>query len=182
MINVTYVGDVLVAYKATGDKNVPKGEVTFKVDLSPKIDPDAILEPIELSYTASKQWGLKYLSRFHGEGQIAEAGFKRPQFIDGQLILVNKYFSFAYSSLNMQIFFGRPSPDMTLKLFRESYEQSSNAESDANHLERCFEETEELMMMESEDNDNDEDLDGTDDDDLPSIPRNNFYDMDGAFQ
>ena len=31
MINVTYHGDLLLAYKVTGDKNVPRGELTFQV-------------------------------------------------------------------------------------------------------------------------------------------------------
>ena len=35
MINVTYHGDLLIAYKVTGDKNVPRGEITFQVDLNP---------------------------------------------------------------------------------------------------------------------------------------------------
>jgi Cyclin D1 binding domain len=33
LINVTYVGDTLVATKVTGDKNVPRGEVSFVPDL-----------------------------------------------------------------------------------------------------------------------------------------------------
>jgi len=36
MINITYVGNTLVAHKVTGDENVPKGEATFKVDLNPQ--------------------------------------------------------------------------------------------------------------------------------------------------
>jgi Cyclin D1 binding domain len=32
LINVTYVGDTLVATKVTGDKNVPRGEVSFAPD------------------------------------------------------------------------------------------------------------------------------------------------------
>ena len=35
MINVTYVGDTLIAFKVTGDKNVPRGEITFQADLTP---------------------------------------------------------------------------------------------------------------------------------------------------
>ena len=37
MINITYSGETLIATKVTGDRNVPKGEVTFTVDLAPQI-------------------------------------------------------------------------------------------------------------------------------------------------
>ena len=36
MINVIYSGDTLVAHKVTGDANVPRGEVSFTADLSPR--------------------------------------------------------------------------------------------------------------------------------------------------
>lgn len=169
MINVTYSGDTLVAYKVTGDKNVPKGEISFQCDLSPQVDPEEILEPIELSSEASKQWGLKYLSRFNGEGQIAGPGFTQPQFAEGQLILVNKYFSFAFTPLNMQVFFGRPSPELTIKLLRESEEQQSDKDDAALHLTRCMEETEHMM---EEDTDNS----------VPGFSQAEYYDADGCFE
>ena len=69
MINVTYVGDTILAYKATGDKNVPQGQLSFTVDLSPKLEKESFLEPIELGEAAARQWGAKFLSRFSGKGQ-----------------------------------------------------------------------------------------------------------------
>jgi len=120
MINVTYVEDTIIAYKVTGDKNVPKGEVTFTVDLSPNALIEAGLEPIELAEDASTQWGTKHLPRFPGKGQVAAEGFVNSQWIEGQLIIVGDYFSFAWVPLGHQIFFGRPSPELTLKMLRES--------------------------------------------------------------
>eukprot|EP00568_Trieres_chinensis_P006186 CAMPEP_0183307318 /NCGR_PEP_ID=MMETSP0160_2-20130417/17260_1 /TAXON_ID=2839 ORGANISM="Odontella Sinensis, Strain Grunow 1884" /NCGR_SAMPLE_ID=MMETSP0160_2 /ASSEMBLY_ACC=CAM_ASM_000250 /LENGTH=388 /DNA_ID=CAMNT_0025470879 /DNA_START=73 /DNA_END=1239 /DNA_ORIENTATION=+ len=120
MINVTYAGDSIIAYKVTGDKNVPKGEVTFTVDLSPDAAIKAGLEPIELSDGASDQWGTKHLARFPGKGQVAAEGFQNSQWMEGQLIMVGEYFSFAWVPLGHQIFFGRPSAELTLKMLKAS--------------------------------------------------------------
>jgi len=151
MINVTYTGDVLTAHKVTGDKHVPKGEVTFQVDLSPSSK--ECLDPIELSSDAFDQWGAKYLQRHAGKGQVAADGFVNHQWLDGQLILVNQYFSFAWLPTGHQVFFGRPSPELTLKLLRESglHPQMFPGHnvigeemelSPRQHLARCLEETE----------------------------------------
>jgi len=129
MINVTYQGDQLIAYKVTGDKNVPKGEITFQVDLSP-IEPKMIgngdtpempLQPISLTEKAAKKWGTKQLPRYKGLGQVAEPGLKNQQWMDAQLIIIGEeYFSFAWVPIETQIFFGRPSPELALKMLRES--------------------------------------------------------------
>ena len=173
MINVTYVEDTLVATKVTGDLNVPKGEITFTADLHPRPlpastpgdddlhtdDPNSrYLEPIELSDAASKQWGHKHLPRFHGQGQAAEEGYVNSQWMDGQLILVGEYFSFAWIPLGHQIFFGRPSAELTLKMLKQSKmaeygatdSGSPSAVAEMRALaQRCFEETE-LMLGDEE--------------------------------
>jgi hypothetical protein len=65
MINVTYSGDQLIAYKVTGDKNIPRGHVTFTADLSPpgyssSLDSETVaLDPIVLSDGSAKKWGTK---------------------------------------------------------------------------------------------------------------------------
>ena len=150
MINVTYTGDTLVAYKVTGDQNVPKGEVTFKADLSPEATEKSGLEPIELTSDASKQWGTSHLPRYPGEGQVAAEGFVNNQFVDGQLILVGEYFSFAWVPMGHQIFFGRPSPELTLKMLKESRMRELGLATEGMkdvaemraHAMRCLEETE----------------------------------------
>jgi hypothetical protein len=138
MINVTYHGDLLVAYKVTGDKNVPRGEITFQVDLSP-VPPRVVggdnimsslayssttmepLQPISLNGKAARKWGTTQLPRHVGLGQVAEPGFTNNQWMDGQLIIIGeKYFSFAWVPIEQQIFFGRPSPELALKMLRES--------------------------------------------------------------
>mmetsp|Transcript_35331 Transcript_35331/g.74637 ORF Transcript_35331/g.74637 Transcript_35331/m.74637 type:complete len:431 (-) Transcript_35331:174-1466(-) len=125
MINITYTGDQLVAYKVTGDKNIPRGEITFTADLSPRDDStyqqSPTLDPISLSETSAKKWGTRQLPRFPGQGHAAEPGFVNNQFMEGQLVVIGEgdYFSFAWVPLEHQIFFGRPSPELTLKMLRE---------------------------------------------------------------
>lgn len=140
MINVTYIGDTLVAHKVTGAKNVPKGEPTFQVDLNPKVvSPSKILKPIELTDAAINQWGTKHLSRFAGVGHVAGEGYVNSQWLEGQLILVGEYFSFAWLPLGHQVFFGRPSPELTLKMLKEIGPAASDKA--RYFLERCMEET-----------------------------------------
>jgi hypothetical protein len=139
MINITYTGDQLIAYKVTGDKNVPKGEITFQADLSP-LQPRIVgsnndqnggamasskqsepLQPIFLTEKASKKWGTAQLPRYKGLGQVAESGFQNHQWMEGQLIIIgDEYFSFAWVPIEQQIFFGRPSPELALKMLRSS--------------------------------------------------------------
>lgn len=155
MINVTYTGankDILIAYKVTGKKNVPKGEVTFQVDLSDssKVANDK-LAPIELSDKAARQWGSRFLHRFAGRGQVSAEGYRNSQWMEGHLILVNEYFSFAWLPIGHQVFFGRPSAELTLKLMKES--QYNNSDDRVRQfLTKCLEETESLEdEMEFED-------------------------------
>lgn len=129
LINITYVGDVLIAEKVTGaNSNVPKGAITFQADLNPlkqgnilrESDEDS-LHPIVLTEKASKKWGTKKLPRYSGLGQVAEPGNKNSQWMDGQLIIIgNEYFSFAWLPIEQQIFFGRPSPELALKMLRDN--------------------------------------------------------------
>jgi hypothetical protein len=147
MINVTYHGDTLIAQKVTGTKNVPKGQPTFEVDLSPRMADDTddeLLEPIELGDNAARQWGCKYLQRFGGRGQVAAEGYQDSQWIDGQLIMVNEYFSFAWLPIGHQVFFGRPTPELILKLMKDEKRRETGDCSERAHLEKCWEETEHL--------------------------------------
>lgn len=95
LVNVTYIGDTLIARKVTGDKNVPKGEISFQVDLSPLLfhknsqnSDENALPPIILSEDASNKWGTKELTRYRGLGQVAEEGFKNNQWMEGQVRLI----------------------------------------------------------------------------------------------
>ena len=129
LINITYVADTLIAEKVTGaNSNVPKGAITFQADLNPlkagnifrRDSGESSLQPIVLTEKASKKWGTKKLPRYSGIGQVAEANYKNNQWMDGQLIIIgDEYFSFAWLPIEQQIFFGRPSPELALKMLRD---------------------------------------------------------------
>jgi hypothetical protein len=156
MINVTYQGDILTAYKVTGDRNVPKGQASFTVNLSldaPDISSsslsrkDAILQPIEIAPEAAEQWGNKFLQRFSGKGHVASKGFVNSQWMDGQLILVGEHFSFVWLPIGHQVFFGRPSSELTLKLLGQNGQgqfggSGATDDKEREHMFRCLEETE----------------------------------------
>lgn len=128
LINITYVGDTLIAEKITGDNNVPRGAISFQVDLHPlkrhqqkTISREAPLQPIMLTEKAAQKWGTRKLPRYAGQGQVAEESFTNNRWMDGQLIIIgDEYFSFAWLPIEQQIFFGRPSPELALKMLRDS--------------------------------------------------------------
>jgi len=126
LINVTYSGDTLIATKVTGDQNVPKGATTFTVDLAPQFSSQADgafapdLAPIELRAPAREHWGRRYLPRHAGRGQVASPGFENARWLEGQMILVGRFFAFAWVPLGHQVFFGRPSAELVLKMLKEA--------------------------------------------------------------
>merc|ERR1711908_108211 len=64
--------------------------------------------------------GTKQLPRYAGSGQVAEENFSNNQWMEGQLIVIGtEYFSFAWIPIEQQIFFGRPSPELAIKMLRE---------------------------------------------------------------
>ena len=78
------------------------------------------LQPIILTDRAARKWGTRQLPRYSGIGQVAEEGFVNNQWMDGQLIIIgDEYFSFAWIPIEQQIFFGRPSPELALKMLRD---------------------------------------------------------------
>lgn len=154
MINVTYSGDSLIATKVTGDKNVPKGEVTFSVDLTPQISSNGQtthLEPIELDSKAQNQWGKKYLPRHVGKGQVASENFTNAQWMDGQMIIVGRFFSFAWVPIGHQIFFGRPSSELTIKMLKEAKEDELKSDHVAVMRDAAMNMMEETYWSEKED-------------------------------
>jgi len=134
-----------------------------------------VLSPIELGDSAAKQWGCKYLQRFAGQGQVASEGYRDSQWMEGQLILVNEYFSFAWLPIGHQVFFGRPTPELILKLMKDenTREKANDHLSPArSFLEKCWEETEHI------EDDMEVDLDQP----QHSASTSLYYDQEGSFE
>jgi Cyclin D1 binding domain len=133
IINITYVGDTLVASKVTGDTNVPRGQTTFTADLSPSWNESA-LQPLPITVGSH----TTHLDRYAGKGQVAQEGFIGNRFVDGQLVILESCFSFVWMPLRHQVVFKRPTPEQTIALLRDIYSQEDELENMREHLTRCL--------------------------------------------
>ena len=133
-MNVTYIGDTIVATKVTGDINVPRGEVSFTANLAPQNA--SALEPLKVSFDrqASTQ-----LPRFLGKGQIAKAGFQESKYVDGQFVLFDKHFSFVWIPSRHHVLFRRPTPTQIIELMRDDISKEDELGNMRSHISRCFE-------------------------------------------
>ncbi len=142
LVNVTYVGDTLVATKVSGECVIPKGEVLFRADLSPQSNDKNSkqkLDPIPLTGAIASKFGTQKLERYIGEGQLSSSeDYKDSEFVEGQLIMFDGYFSFLYLPSKQHIFFSRPSPELTLHLMRDIISVEDELENMKDHLNRCF--------------------------------------------
>jgi hypothetical protein len=156
IINVTYVGDTLLATKATGDVNVPRGEISFSANFSPR-NGTPTLEPLKLSFgTSSSASSTAKLPRFAGKGQIAKPGFIDHKYVDGQLILFERgHFSFIWlqSPTKHHVLFRRPTPEQTIELLRDIISKEDELENMREHVARCFDmdRTESLARQHAQD-------------------------------
>ena len=148
LINVTYVGDTLLAAKVSGDENVPRGQVSFTADLAPKNE--SVLEPLRLSLDQSSSTATK-LPRFPGKGQVAKPGFVDHKFVDGQLVMFDAHFSFVWIPTRHHVLFRRPTPEQIISLLRDPISKEDEVENMRSHVERCFgmDMTESLARQES---------------------------------
>lgn len=135
LVNVTYVGDTLIASKVTGDVNVPRGQVSFTADLSPRNS--SALEPLTLSVDQSSTKAAK-LARYPGQGQVAKPGFVDHKYIHGQLVMFDRHFSFVWVPTRHHVLFRRPTPEQTLLLLRDTIAKEDELENMRDHLQRCF--------------------------------------------
>ena len=132
MINVTYTGDSLVATKVTGDDNVPRGQTSFTTDLSPSNA--SSLEPLKVSFDRE----ATQLLRYPGKGQIAKKGFTDKKFVEGQLVMFDKHFSFVWIPTRHHVLFRRPTPEQTLSLLRDVIAKEDEVQNMRDHLTRCL--------------------------------------------
>ncbi len=132
VINITYTGDEMVATKVTGDPHVPRGKVSFTVNVKPCNA--TALPPVKL-VTDHRSGEFR---RFPGRGQVSQKGFKNNRFVEGQLILFENRFSFVWIPTKHHVLFHRPSPETTLKLLRNTISKEDEIENMRNHVSRCF--------------------------------------------
>jgi hypothetical protein len=123
----------LVATKTTGDTNVPRGQVSFTADLSP-----------------SRHNNETTVTRYQGQGQVAQHGFVQHKFVNGHLLLQEhsiytsdtdsyKGFSFVwYAERQHKVVFQRPTPQQTLNLLRDTLSREDELENMRTHLTRCL--------------------------------------------
>lgn len=135
LVNVTYVADTMVATKVTGDVNVPRGQVSFVADLAPR---NNSLSPLKLTLDQSSQTA-RQLPRFPGQGHVAKRGFKSPKYIEGQLVLFERHFSFVWLETRHHVLFQRPTPEQTIAMLRDEISREDEIENMRYHLQRCFE-------------------------------------------
>jgi Cyclin D1 binding domain len=134
LINVTYVGDTMLAAKVTGEENVPRGELTFTVDLTPRNDS---LDPLKLRVGPTSEATTR-LPRYYGRGQVAKRGFADHKFVEGQLVMFERHFSFVWVPIRHHVLFRRPTPEQTLTLLRDQLAKEDELENVREYLRRCF--------------------------------------------
>eukprot|EP00535_Pseudo-nitzschia_heimii_P009639 CAMPEP_0197191968 /NCGR_PEP_ID=MMETSP1423-20130617/24328_1 /TAXON_ID=476441 /ORGANISM="Pseudo-nitzschia heimii, Strain UNC1101" /LENGTH=315 /DNA_ID=CAMNT_0042644767 /DNA_START=279 /DNA_END=1223 /DNA_ORIENTATION=+ len=132
LINITYSGDELIATKAIGDVNVPRGEISFIVNVQPSNT--TALPPVKL-VTDHRSGEFR---RFPGRGQVSRKGFKDNRFVEGQMILFETRFSFVWTPTKHHVLFHRPSPETTIRLLRTTISREDEVENMRTHLSRCF--------------------------------------------
>ena len=117
-VEVKYEGDTLIATKKSGEqRNIPVGEVSFYADLSPscvssELSSECLLT-FELPPEIATNWHGLRLARFPGWGQIADEEYKNPEWVRGELVMVDKSnFVFIWEPIQYHIFFTKPPPYM----------------------------------------------------------------------
>jgi len=166
LINVTYVGNTLIATKVRGN------DITFQADLHPlrfhsndddDDDGDAkdslsttmsdkknkkreseshMLEPIALGERAAKKFGTRLLTRYKGLGCRETANKKEQPWTDGQLVIVSQdYFGFVWSERPKQqkVMFARPSDELVLQLLSSRPTSKDDIPTQTRYITRCLE-------------------------------------------
>lgn len=76
--------------------------------------------------------------------------FADAQWVEGQLIMVGEYFSFAWVPIGHQIFFGRPSLELTLKMLKEGTANQDGMDDVRAQLKRVYDDSEEVHRLDQQ--------------------------------
>jgi len=136
LVNVTYTGDVMI-----GTRLKNKGGVCFESDLSPSIESaHPNLAPIKLDSSVASKWGVEKLERYAGKARdTLSKRSANTDFLDGNLIVFDGYFSFLWIPTRQHVFFSRPKSETIVKLMRDSISAEDETANMMNHVSKCFE-------------------------------------------
>lgn len=78
------------------------------------------------------------LLRYPGKGQVAQPGFVNSKYVEGQMVMFDKHFSFVWIPTRHHVLFRRPTPEQTIKLLRDTIAKEDEVENMRDHVARCF--------------------------------------------
>jgi hypothetical protein len=136
LVNVTYTGDVVIGTRLNN-----KGEIFFEADLSPSLESaDPNLASIKLDSAVASKWGVDKLERYAGKVRdtILSKKSVNADFLDGNLIVFDGYFSVLWMPTRQHVFFSRPKSETIVKLMRDSISVEDETENMRNHVSKCF--------------------------------------------
>ena len=134
MINVTYVGDNLIATAVAGSGNIPKGEIFLKADLS-YIN---ALDPIRVSGTIAEKWGKEKLTLYPGKAQSSRTS-SESKWASGHFFMCSDdMFAFLFLATKQHIIFRRPKVQQIFKTIHDGIVKEKEMEQLLAYLERCY--------------------------------------------
>lgn len=133
MINITYVGDTLLATTISIFGKLPKGELIFKADLSYM----NALQPIALGKEVAEKLGREKLTLYPGKVQSYQSSTVR--WVNGNFFMCREnVFGFLLPATNQHILFRRPKAKQIFQLIQYGIIKEKQLKQEYAYLERCY--------------------------------------------